>query len=168
MYVFATLAIVVSVGLAGQFRRGAPDLPTVRSRPVMLDVPPPIVLPAPPASGPERARTAHVVGPVPRLATSAPPATAVLAVAIEHQHVFGGCKGLLHVSSTGVSFVSQDAKDAFTFAPGRFKSSVGTDTLAIKAGQRTYRFKAARIAGNAGTPREFRRAVNAINELQAK
>jgi diguanylate cyclase (GGDEF)-like protein len=206
--VLATVAIAISIGLAGRFTRepdaprpSPPPRPVVVAAPIAPLPPPsrpnavalaqPAVTPASPAdpgtiagepstapptpatpslSGVDGAGSAGAVSTEPAGAKheSGAPQPAVVTLAVEHQHVFGGCKGVLRVSSSGVSFTADNAKDTFEFEPGRFESALGGDALTIKDGRRTYRFKVAPVARQAERQPALRDAMNAITTLQAK
>jgi len=86
---------------------------------------------------------------------------------VEHQHVFGSCRGTLRVSPSGVAFVASDSRDTFTFEPGRFESALGDRTLTLKDGKRTYRFKAANGAGQGGAA-DLRAFAAAISDIQPR
>jgi hypothetical protein len=86
---------------------------------------------------------------------------------VEHQHVFGSCRGTLRVSPSGVAFVASDSRDTFTFEPGRFESALGDRTLTLKDGKRTYRFKAANGAGQGGAA-DLRAFASAISDIRPR
>jgi hypothetical protein len=96
--------------------------------------------------------------------TSAVTLASPLEVAVKHQHVFGSCSGHLTVSSSGISYASDNAKDAFALEYGRFESVLGDDGVTIKADGKTYRFRAAGKDGAA----QLREAKKAIDGFRAR
>ena len=87
---------------------------------------------------------------------------------MEHQHVFGSCRGVLRVSQSGVSFAGDNGKDVFAFKYGRFQSARGRDTLTITDGQRTYRFRAVARGETGGSPSQLAKVASAIGDFQRK
>jgi diguanylate cyclase (GGDEF)-like protein/PAS domain S-box-containing protein len=64
---------------------------------------------------------------------------------VVHLHRLGDCRGRLDVGRDGVSFVSEDAKDAddaFTLKFTEFLHALSDDTLTVRSATKTYRFKA--------------------------
>jgi diguanylate cyclase (GGDEF)-like protein/PAS domain S-box-containing protein len=170
----AALSLLLLMGLPARFV-GEPVPPAPPSRPGAPAVAPPLVPPLAPLVPPvtvsaARGRTTDAAPPRPRIpeAEAASPAPAVVTFAMEHQHVFGSCRGVLRVSSAGVSFESDEAKDVFAFRYGRFESALGGDVLIIKEGKRAYRFKAGGPLGKSGGQPQLREAVKAINAFQPK
>jgi hypothetical protein len=96
------------------------------------------------------------------------PQPAAVSFAVEHQHVFGSCTGVLRVSASGVSYASDNAKDSFSVKYGQFQSALGDDTLTIESDQKTYKFKASNVAGKDGNLSQLRKALNAINRFRPK
>ena len=66
-----------------------------------------------------------------------------------HLHRVGSCQGRLIVSRDGIAFVPDDksGRDGFALKYKEFLHTVADSTLTIKSNSRTYRFKAAPIAG---------------------
>ena len=60
-----------------------------------------------------------------------------------HNHVLGSCKGTLQSSEDSLSFISEKVKDSFTLTYAEFSCAVSSDTLTIRSGAKTYRFKSA-------------------------
>lgn len=89
--------------------------------------------------------------------TSAPPTPKRLtALRVEHRHRIGGCRGVLTVSRTGISFApdprSGRADDAFTLGYDAFFHELGDDgDLVVRSRARTYRFKALVSSGINGS-----------------
>lgn len=94
------------------------------------------------------------------------PQPAAVTLAVEHRHVFGGCREVLRVSPSGVSFISDNARDVFAFKYDQFEPALGTETLTIKSDQKTYRFKAASVTGRDENRPQLRKAMNAITGFQ--
>jgi diguanylate cyclase (GGDEF)-like protein/PAS domain S-box-containing protein len=81
--------------------------------------------------------------------TAAPPKAGVRGPVAEsfpavHLHVLGSCTGRLVVSATGVSYVPDTSKDAFTLSYQAIQCALSGDVLTIKSDTRTYRFRAAK------------------------
>jgi diguanylate cyclase (GGDEF)-like protein/PAS domain S-box-containing protein len=163
----AALALVAAVGLPGRFTK-APVGPPLPSRPRALATASPLVPLAPPpglisATGPITSPSGS-----PGLSAAKPSVPRRATIVVEHRHAFGGCRGVLRMSPAGLSFASDDAKDLFAFEHGRFEYALGGDTLTIKDGRRTYRFKAAGATGNDASQPPLQAIVNAIAALQPK
>ena len=173
MYVLAgvaILALLASPGLVGRFT-GKPAAPPPPSKLRALDVAPVIAVPASPAASAGAGglpTSATPPKPAPPKTTPRAPQRAAVTLEVDHQHVFGSCRGVLRVAAPGVSFNAEDAKDVFAFEYGRFQSALGTDSLTIKDARRTYRFTAAQGAGKGASQPPLARAFNAINDLQPK
>ncbi len=64
-------------------------------------------------------------------------------LAVIHNHLLGSCKGTLKLSAESLSFVSEKEKDSFRLAYDDFSCAVPDDSLTIKSGSKSYRFKSA-------------------------
>jgi diguanylate cyclase (GGDEF)-like protein/PAS domain S-box-containing protein len=62
---------------------------------------------------------------------------------VEHDHRFGGCKGVLKIAQNTISFVSDNNKDSFDFEYSQCSYALDRDQLTIKAGSKVFRFKSA-------------------------
>ena len=121
---------------------------TALERTAATAAPAPVPLPAPgnlPAATPPAAKTA----PKPTRAPTAKPVE--YSFPIVHKHALRGCRGQLTVSSRGLAFVPDKqedrAKDGFVFNFSEFTSAASGDELTVKSRAKTYRFKAADVAG---------------------
>jgi diguanylate cyclase (GGDEF)-like protein len=83
---------------------------------------------------------------------------------VVHLHRVGNCQGRLVVSRETVAFVPDEkmGKDAFTLKYSEFVQTLADSTLAIKSKSRTYRFKAAAVAGKNDDGSQFREVVESI------
>jgi diguanylate cyclase (GGDEF)-like protein len=110
---------------------------------------------ATPAPDPTRA-------PVPE--TPGPPVRAPTSLNVVHFHRLGNCQGRLVVSREGVEFVPDEktGKDAFAFKYSEFLYTLADSTLTIKSNSRTYRFKAAPVAGKDDDGSRLRDVVESI------
>lgn len=158
----AILALLASPGLVSRFT-GEPAAPGPPPGPRELAAASAAAMPTPPS-----ASSAAPPKPAPSKATPRAPRPTAVTLVVDHQHVFGSCRGVLRVSASGVSFRAEDAKDVFVFEHGRFQSALGTDGLTIKDARRTYRFREAQGAGQGGSQPPLAKAFNAINNLQPK
>jgi EAL domain-containing protein (putative c-di-GMP-specific phosphodiesterase class I)/GGDEF domain-containing protein len=179
------LAIIASAGIAARFRavseHGAavPRVEQAATRPGhdiplpantakgerTTTTPKPPAAPAPPrpAAAAEKPRSAGNAARSP----AAPDASSSrsTAVAVEHLHRIGSCRGTLTASSLGVQFVPDDRgdKDAFVLKLSEFRQMLDSTTLTLKSAERTYRFRATDAAGTsalralAGTVAEMQR-----------
>jgi diguanylate cyclase (GGDEF)-like protein len=68
---------------------------------------------------------------------------------VVHLHRVGSCDGRLVVSRAGVTFVPEEKAnpDAFTLKTSEFLYTLAENRLTLKSSDRTYRFKAAAVAG---------------------
>jgi len=69
--------------------------------------------------------------------------TTGLRFVVTHQHFMGDCTGTLKVSPNAVSFVPNKGKDGFTLKYSAFAIQESEDSLIMKTGSKTYRFKSA-------------------------
>ncbi len=60
-----------------------------------------------------------------------------------HDHMLGSCRGVLTLSPDGLSFVPEKEKDSLTCSYSECSCSLSKDSLVIKSGSKTYRFKSA-------------------------
>jgi hypothetical protein len=97
-----------------------------------------------------------------------PPQTTSATFAVVHQHLLGNCRGMLQVSSSGVSYASDNEKDSFSLKYSKFQAALDGNTLNIKSDQKTYKFKAADVTDNDANLSRLRRAVSAINASRPK
>jgi EAL domain-containing protein (putative c-di-GMP-specific phosphodiesterase class I) len=114
-------------------------------RPAGSGEPPPAATAAPAASVvaaiPPRVRPAPAAPPPVAPITIEPPRP--VSIAVEHDHVFGGCRGRLFASPAGLRFVpAENDKDAFILGRGTFLTAVDANMLLVRTAGRSYRFKA--------------------------
>ena len=85
-------------------------------------------------------------------------------VNVVHLHRVGSCQGQLVVSRDGLAFVpdAKAGKDAFAFKFSEFLQTVTGGTLIIKSNSRTYRFKAAPVAGKIDDGSQLQDVVESI------
>ena len=71
---------------------------------------------------------------------------------VVHLHRLGSCQGRLVVSRDGIAFVpeSETSADGFTLKHSDFLPTLEDNRLTIQSTNRTYRFRAADGAGEAG------------------
>ena len=142
---------------------GAPVASGVRRK---NDLPPPQLSVRHPASVTSNAAASPV--PVATRAsapeTPGPAARKPTSVNVVHLHRVGSCQGRLVVSHDGVAFVPDDkaAKDAFAFKYSEFLYALADSTLTLKSNSRTYRFKAATVAGSNPDGSPLREVVESI------
>lgn len=94
----------------------------------------------------------------------APPANEPLtySLPVVHQHVLGGCRGILIVSQEGVSFVPDKDKDAFSLKYDELLCALSGDNLTIKSDAKTYRFKAANVTGKDENRAQLKKVIESI------
>lgn len=144
------------------------------------DQPPPIAEATPADEAP---RVSNVVAAAPSVGATAGrqtaaarptsvPATAkrVTALRVEHRHRIGGCRGVLTVSRTGISFApdptSSRADDAFTLGYDAFFHELGDNgDLVVRSSARTYRFKALVSSGINGSD-QVQKLVTSMAQLR--
>jgi diguanylate cyclase (GGDEF)-like protein/PAS domain S-box-containing protein len=110
---------------------------------------------APPVLGRSRASAPETPGPAVRKPTS---------LNVVHLHRVGSCQGRLVVSWTGVAFVPDEktSKEAFALKYSDFLYTLEDSRLTIKTNDRTYRFKAATVAGKDDDGPQLHDAVESI------
>jgi diguanylate cyclase (GGDEF)-like protein len=87
----------------------------------------------------EKGKAAHTT----RNAKVSKSAPTVYTYPVEHDHRLGSCKGILTITRDTISFASATAKDSFELKSADCLLSLDDDQLTIKAGSKTYHFKAA-------------------------
>jgi diguanylate cyclase (GGDEF)-like protein/PAS domain S-box-containing protein len=108
-----------------------------------------------PVPGPTSASTPNTPRPAVQELTS---------VNVVHLHGVGSCHGRLVVSREGVAFVPDEkpGKDAFDLKYSEFLSTLADSKLVITSNTRTYRFKAAAVAGKNDSGSELHDVVERI------
>jgi EAL domain-containing protein (putative c-di-GMP-specific phosphodiesterase class I)/GGDEF domain-containing protein len=71
------------------------------------------------------------------------PAIRIMSFPVVHQHAFGSCRGTLVANPSGLSFLPEKTKDAFSFSHTQYVVSSAGDILTIKSTDKTYRFEVA-------------------------
>jgi diguanylate cyclase (GGDEF)-like protein len=101
--------------------------------------------------------------------TPAPATRSAMSLDVVHLHRMGNCRGQLRVSSDGVAFVpDKKANDAFALKHSDFLPTFAAGTLTIQSAGRTYRFKAAPVAGKAAQPTQLGDVVERIARLRGR
>jgi diguanylate cyclase (GGDEF)-like protein/PAS domain S-box-containing protein len=111
-----------------------------------------------------------------RQTTSARPASVraatkrLTALRVEHRHRIGGCRGVITVSRTGISYAPESASgrpgDGFTLGYDAFFHEIDDDgELVLRASGRTYRFKALVSSGINGSD-QVRKLVTSMSQLR--
>jgi hypothetical protein len=122
--------------------------------------------PQPAGAGTSEVAATRLLG---RAPGSPPEAPAVVvrppaSLKVVHLHRVGSCQGRLVVSRGGVAFVPDEKTedDAFALKYTDFLPTLSDNTLTIKSNSRTYRFKAAAVAGKEDDGSRFHEVMEGI------
>jgi hypothetical protein len=86
-----------------------------------------------------------------------------------HEHLLGGCRGKLMIDEKSVSFEPEgNSKDGFIVTITGMGTTEAGDSLKIKVGGRTYRFKASAAMDKEGNPYNLRGIEEQLTRLKAK
>jgi hypothetical protein len=102
-------------------------------------------------------------------AITAEPPRQSLVYPVIHEHLLGACRGKLMIDEKSVSFEPEgNSKDGFIVTMTELGTTEAGDSLKIKVGGRTYRFKASAAKDKEGNRYNLRGIEEQLTRLKAK